>query len=579
MSLHAEPLDARLVDGRWRLSTRAGPDAPAHEQLLPAASPVLGPEGLRRRTVAELHAVGDRFSARVFLAELGGAFASSRELVAREEIELDGPRIAAQRVVERTEGMPGERTLWLDAAGDLLRSTEAGPFGAMEIVRAARPAALAARAGGALPEELYRRTLVRSNVRLPSPRAISRLRLRLRRRDAQLLWPDLAGPTQTVLASDAESRLIEIVRPEPPARAPAEAASHPAGPERGEAADSAAEAPARGSAAGPVATGDREELAASALVDPRDSEIQRLAHALTGQEPDPYRRAVALSTWVHQHMRFDLGIVLAPASELVRERRGTCAGYAVLLMALARAAELPARLVLGSVYLQGAWAGHAWVELEIGGRWLPFDAALGVEGPADAARLALARDTLAHGLGAGALVGLQFYGAIDIAVVDYTLAGEARPVPAGDAAYTVDAHGYRNPGLGLELGLPPGWQIEHADGIWPDATLLALAGPRRARARLTEEPREPELAELDLARAHLAAHGLAGAHIRRRELGGWPAFYALSGNLAGVVWLDGTSVFVLRVEGSVVRRELRALGDALAWQRRPLPAPVAPRRL
>jgi transglutaminase-like putative cysteine protease len=64
-----------------------------------------------------------------------------------------------------------------------------------------------------------------------------------------------------------------------------------------------------------------------------------------------------------------------PASEVVRNRRGTCFGYAVLLASLARAAGIPSRFRMGFAYTHGVWGDHAWVEMLVGKQWVPMDAA------------------------------------------------------------------------------------------------------------------------------------------------------------------------------------------------------------
>lgn len=68
------------------------------------------------------------------------------------------------------------------------------------------------------------------------------------------------------------------------------------------------------------------------------------------------------------------------ASEVAVHREGDCKQFAVLTVALARAAGIPARVVLGLVLVRSGTAygafGHAWAELEIEGRWAVADAAL-----------------------------------------------------------------------------------------------------------------------------------------------------------------------------------------------------------
>ena len=68
------------------------------------------------------------------------------------------------------------------------------------------------------------------------------------------------------------------------------------------------------------------------------------------------------------------------ASEVAVHREGDCKQFAIITVALARAAGVPARVVIGLALLRdgityGAF-GHAWAELQIEGRWVVADAAL-----------------------------------------------------------------------------------------------------------------------------------------------------------------------------------------------------------
>src|SRR5262249_27011445 len=118
-----------------------------------------------------------------------------------------------------------------------------------------------------------------------------------------------------------------------------------------------------------------EFLAANSIVNSDDPEVMRIAREVVDDERDAWAAAQKLTRWVHDNMRFDLGVGLASASEVARDRRGTCAAYATFLAALERAAGIPSRYVMGFVYVNGAWGGHAWTEVRIGDDWLPLDAA------------------------------------------------------------------------------------------------------------------------------------------------------------------------------------------------------------
>lgn len=69
-----------------------------------------------------------------------------------------------------------------------------------------------------------------------------------------------------------------------------------------------------------------------------------------------------------------------PASVAARNRRGDCSEYAVVVAALARATGLPARVVVGVALISKDGRheayGHAWAEVQEGGRWVVADSAL-----------------------------------------------------------------------------------------------------------------------------------------------------------------------------------------------------------
>jgi transglutaminase/protease-like cytokinesis protein 3 len=69
----------------------------------------------------------------------------------------------------------------------------------------------------------------------------------------------------------------------------------------------------------------------------------------------------------------------ATAAEVVRSREGDCTEHAVLLAALCRAEQIPARVVLGLVYSPShqGFAFHMWNEVWVEDRWIPLDATLG----------------------------------------------------------------------------------------------------------------------------------------------------------------------------------------------------------
>jgi hypothetical protein len=90
--------------------------------------------------------------------------------------------------------------------------------------------------------------------------------------------------------------------------------------------------------------------------------------------------ASSLVTFVNGFVRASYARDFGVASEVAVRREGDCKAYAVLTVALARAAGIPARVIIGMALLRKGSEyrafGHAWAELQIAGRWIVADAAL-----------------------------------------------------------------------------------------------------------------------------------------------------------------------------------------------------------
>lgn len=511
-------LAARVEKGKVLLRVSTGGKEYRRELRCPGA--LRGPWGLRQLAIRGLRKPGDTLTCQTLVPEMERLAKVTRKLLeTKAPVPTGAAKGTCTRVEERLEGYPAVRTVWLDGAGRMVRQAEAGPFGQTEVIASDRATAL--RAGsGLLRREMFDQTLVRANVRLPAPRALNRVVLRLRRKDPGLGWPDFGQPGQKVLRRAGKELLLEVrqVKAEKSTRRPVKA-------------DQAL----------------REYLEPNAILQSDDSEVQRIAHDVAGNETDVFRAAVRLRDWVHRSMKMDLGIALAPASEVIRQRKGTCAAYAIVLAALARAAGIPSRVVMGYAYVSGIWGGHAWVEVWTKDRWVPLDAALPSPGPADAARLAGVRTSLAEGPGPLLSALTRVFGIVQVTVVEYDAGGVCTKVPEGAAAFTIEGDTYRNPWLGLEVQKPADFRFARTNAVYPDTTVVAIDGPAGQRICVRQE--DAQAARNGQAEAGVfRGLGFSGKP-RRDQVAGRAVLIVEDGGKAGLALTRGPDLWVLTAKG------------------------------
>ena len=513
--------EALFRDGKIELKTESG--GKAYSRTIDGGENILGPEGVRLLTLKALKKPGDAVEFRTFAAELEAVSRGTRKVLSREPLAIDGRTIEALKVEETIEAGGITGTLWLDAGGEAVKQVMPTPFGEGVVILSDRATALAAASGGALPPEMFERSILRSNVRLPRAREIDRLTVRLTARDPGWKWPEIKLPTETVRAAGDGTLEVSVLRPAPPG-----ALTIPV----------------------PVTDANREYLEANAYVQSDQVELKALASEILGGEKTLFAAALKLRRYVADNMKFDLGIALAPSSEILRDRRGTCVGYATLLAALARAAGIPSRVVIGYVYAQGMFGGHAWTEVLADGRWIPIDAAIPSTGVADAARIGLSAASFRDGAGSlAAGPATKIFGQVSLRVLEFRLAGgPVVSVPQDQKPYRVAGDVYENPGLGMTFRKPAGFTLSKLDSVWPDPTLLALENADGTTAVLSEGSPRPWMSS-----AEFAAEVFAGAGIRSKPIAadrlGRPAFFARTPTMTGLVVYDGLQAWILTVKG------------------------------
>jgi transglutaminase-like putative cysteine protease len=542
--------DAVVGDGKIEVTSEAG--GKTYTNTLPFKGELFGPEAIRRACVDGLKKPGDKIAIQTFVPEASLVGSLTRVVLGREDVEIEGKRVPALKIEETFEGMPVKRTGWLDLEGNLLKQEEPGPFGVMEVVRSEKAAAQAAAAGTELPAEIYEKSIVRTNIRLPRYEPVDRLKLRLTHRNPALGWPDFAFGNQTVLEKSEKDLVLEIRRPAPP-----------------------------GNMTYPVTADadNRQFLEPNAYIQSDDAEIRRLAQELAGQEKDAFKAALAMERWVAEHMTFDLGIVFAPATEVFHSRRGTCVGYATMLATLARAAGIPSRVAMGYVYAQGMFGGHAWAEILAGKEWIPLDAAIVNAGVADATHLAIIASSLAGGPGEMSLgAAQQIFGQVDISILEYETGGKTTVVPADARPFTAEGNRYVNPWLGIALTKPADFAFSKLDAIWPDPTVVGLTGPDGVKAAIVEMPAYP-WQDLEKAAVERLAGVVPGGKVGKLTIGegpaesrttgegkAVPAIYSSNGKTAAAAFGRGAVLLVLKVEGPGAADLLRRLASGFEFR-------------
>ena len=269
-------------------------------------------------------------------------------VLGRVPLRTDGAgSVDAWKVRETFRGM--ETTVWLDDAGRTLR--EQGP---MDMVVQREDATRAVNVGwGDDAFDLMGAIAVQVRQPIPDPRHLARL-------DARLGGlGDVAVPTDG--RQSFHDGVLHVER-EPAAPPPMRCRT----------------AAASGAASWRRRRSCRSTTRACAAT----------AREILGGETDPRRAAERLRRWVYDELDKRPVASIPNALQVLDTRAGDCNEHAVLFAALARAVGLPARVVAGVVYADGAFLYHAWNEVWIGTGWLSVDPAFD-QMPADATHVKL----------------------------------------------------------------------------------------------------------------------------------------------------------------------------------------------
>jgi len=138
--------------------------------------------------------------------------------------------------------------------------------------------------------------------------------------------------------------------------------------------------------------GQDEFLKPSVSMQCDDARIKAKAVEAVGSEADAVEAARKLCSWVFTVVEKQATASFPTALDVLMHMKGDCNEHSVFYGALARAAGIPAKTVVGLIYMNGAFYYHAWDEVYLG-KWIPVDPTFG-EFPASALHLKLAEGDL-----------------------------------------------------------------------------------------------------------------------------------------------------------------------------------------
>ena len=104
--------------------------------------------------------------------------------------------------------------------------------------------------------------------------------------------------------------------------------------------------------------------------------LYSLAADITAGALPGYPQVEAIRAWIATHIRYEYGTSSPNTSSVdtLHSRVGVCRDFAHLGIALCRALQIPARMVVGYLHELVPMDQHAWFEAYLGDRWYTFDA-------------------------------------------------------------------------------------------------------------------------------------------------------------------------------------------------------------
>jgi len=121
------------------------------------------------------------------------------------------------------------------------------------------------------------------------------------------------------------------------------------------------------------------------LIQSDNENIIKLSKNIVGETKSPIDKVSLINSWIFNNLDKKPTISIPNALDVLKTKRGDCNEHSVLFTALTRSLDIPTKIILGIVYLNGKFYYHAWNEVFLG-EWVSVDSTLN-QLPVDASHI------------------------------------------------------------------------------------------------------------------------------------------------------------------------------------------------
>jgi hypothetical protein len=147
----------------------------------------------------------------------------------------------------------------------------------------------------------------------------------------------------------------------------------------------------------------RRYLASTAFIQSEHPDIVEKARAIVSSKTDVIEKVLAIYEWAFRKVTKVPTVSMPSSLDVLRHMEGDCNEHTYLFVALARAAGIPAKVMIGLLYDHGAFFYHAWPAVYVG-QWWELDPTIGQEA-VDATHVAILEGEIADQLKLLGLIG------------------------------------------------------------------------------------------------------------------------------------------------------------------------------